>query len=123
LKDAERRDFLEICDDRYQRRSLILTSHMPVAHWHEHNAYRIERKGESMRKKTAQARRGRTAMITAMLGPTSPLAFTAIFPAVPNTYLREGKGLPTILSTCFSKAAYPSKWLPSAASLIEALFR
>jgi DNA replication protein DnaC len=67
LKDAERRDFLEICDDRYQRRSMILTSQMPVANWHEqigdptiadsildrliHNAYRIELKGESMRKK------------------------------------------------------------------------
>ena len=35
LKDGERRDFLEICDDRYQRRSLILTSQMPLAHWHE----------------------------------------------------------------------------------------
>jgi|HubBroStandDraft_1064217.scaffolds.fasta_scaffold81348_3 hypothetical protein len=31
LKDAERRDFLEICDDRYQRRSMILTSQMPSA--------------------------------------------------------------------------------------------
>ena len=67
LKDSERRDFLEICDDRYQRRSLILTSQMPIAHWHEqigdptiadsildrlvHNAYRIELNGESMRKK------------------------------------------------------------------------
>ena len=67
LKDSERRDFLEICDDRYQRRSLILTSQMPVAHWHEqigdptiadsildrlvHNAYRIELNGESIRKK------------------------------------------------------------------------
>ena len=67
LKDAERRDFLEICDDRYQRRSLILTSQMPLAHWHEqigdltiadsildrlvHNAHRIELKGESMPKK------------------------------------------------------------------------
>ena len=66
-QDAERRDFLEICDDRYQRRSLILTSQMPLAHWHEqigdptvadsildrlvHNAHRIELKGESMRKK------------------------------------------------------------------------
>src|ERR1700680_2905505 len=66
LKDNERRDFLEICDDRYQRRSLILTSQMPIAHWHEqigdppmadsildrllHNAYRLELKGESMRK-------------------------------------------------------------------------
>ena len=35
LKDGERRDFLEICDDRYQRRSFILTSQMPIAHWHE----------------------------------------------------------------------------------------
>jgi DNA replication protein DnaC len=67
LKDSERRDVLEICDDRYQRRSMILTSQMPIAHWHEqigdptiadsildrlvHNAYRIELSGESMRKK------------------------------------------------------------------------
>jgi DNA replication protein DnaC len=67
LKDSERRDFLEVCDDRYQRRSMILTSQMPVAHWHEqigdptiadnildrllHNAYRLELNGESMRKK------------------------------------------------------------------------
>ena len=35
FKDTERRDFLEICDDRYQRRSLILTSQVPVAHWHD----------------------------------------------------------------------------------------
>src|SRR5215813_295745 len=35
MKDTERRDFLEICDDRYQRRSTILTSQMPVALWHE----------------------------------------------------------------------------------------
>jgi DNA replication protein DnaC len=67
LKDSERRDFLEVCDDRYQRRSMILTSQMPVAHWHEqigdptiadsildrllHNAYRLELNGESIRKK------------------------------------------------------------------------
>jgi DNA replication protein DnaC len=70
LKDSERRDFLEICDDRYQRRSMILTSQMPIAHWHEqigdpsiadsildrviHNAYRVELAGESMRKKKAR---------------------------------------------------------------------
>lgn len=62
LKDSDRRDFLEICDDRYQRRSIILTSQLPVAHWHEqigdpsvadaildrlvHNAFRIELTGE-----------------------------------------------------------------------------
>src|SRR5208282_2740475 len=58
LSDAERRDFLEICEDRYQRRSTVLTSQLPVAKWHEqigdptladsildrlvHNAHRIE---------------------------------------------------------------------------------
>src|SRR6266571_1718154 len=73
MKDAERRDLLEICDDRYQRRSMILTSQMPVAHWHEqigdptiadsildrlvHNAYRIELNGESMRKQRPSSRK------------------------------------------------------------------
>jgi DNA replication protein DnaC len=67
LTDAERRDFLEICEDRYQRRSTILTSQLPVARWHEqigdptladsildrvvHNAHRLEMQGESLRKK------------------------------------------------------------------------
>lgn len=66
LADAERRDFLEICEDRHGLRSTILTSQIPVAHWHEqigdptladsildrvvHNAYRLELKGASMRK-------------------------------------------------------------------------
>ena len=35
LADTERRDFLEICEDRYQLRSMILTSQLPVANWHE----------------------------------------------------------------------------------------
>jgi DNA replication protein DnaC len=67
LNDAERRDFLEICDDRYQTRSTILTSQLPVTSWHTqigdptaadsildrlvHNAHRIELNGESLRKK------------------------------------------------------------------------
>jgi DNA replication protein DnaC len=67
LSDLERRDFLEICEDRYQIRSLVLTSQLPVAQWHAqigdptladsildrlvHNAHRIEMQGESMRKK------------------------------------------------------------------------
>ena len=67
MADTERRDFLEICEDRYQQRSMILTSQLPVAKWHEqigdptladsildrlvHNAHRIEMRGESMRKK------------------------------------------------------------------------
>ena len=67
LGDLERRDFLEICEDRYQIRSLVLTSQLPLAPWHAqigdptladsildrlvHNAHRIEMQGESMRKK------------------------------------------------------------------------
>ena len=66
MKEQERRDFWEICEDRYQVRSMILTSQMPVSKWHEqigdptvadgildrlvHNAYRIEMRGDSMRK-------------------------------------------------------------------------
>lgn len=67
LAESERRDFLEVCEDRYQLRSTMLTSQVPVARWHEqigdptladsildrlvHNAHRIEMRGESMRKK------------------------------------------------------------------------
>lgn len=66
LSETERRDFWEICEERYQTRSTILTSQLPVAKWHEqigdptladgildrlvHNAHRIELHGESMRK-------------------------------------------------------------------------
>ena len=66
LGESERRDFLEICEDRYQMRSTILTRQLPVARWHEqigdptladsildrlvHNAHRIELRGESLRK-------------------------------------------------------------------------
>jgi len=66
LVEAEARDFWEICEDRCQTRSLILTSQMPVAKWHQqigdstvaegildrivHRAHRIELRGESLRK-------------------------------------------------------------------------
>jgi len=66
LVDSERRDFLEICDDRYTTRSTILTSQVPIAQWHDqigdptvadsildrlvHNAHRLELQGESIRK-------------------------------------------------------------------------
>lgn len=66
LHEQERRDFWEICEDRCQARSTILTSQLPVSRWHEqigdptfadgildrlvHNAHRIEMRGESMRK-------------------------------------------------------------------------
>lgn len=77
LAENERRDFLEICDERYQTRSTLLTSQLPVSAWHAqigdptvadsildrlvHNAHRIELQGESMRKKRAA---GKTASRT-----------------------------------------------------------
>jgi DNA replication protein DnaC len=66
LADSERRDFLEICDDRYSIRSTVLTSQVLISHWHDqigdptladsildrlvHNAHRIELAGASIRK-------------------------------------------------------------------------
>jgi len=35
LSEPERRDFWEICEDRYHVRSTILTSQLPVSRWHE----------------------------------------------------------------------------------------
>src|ERR1019366_7589661 len=35
LTDAERRAFLEICDERYLTKATLLTSQLPVANWHE----------------------------------------------------------------------------------------
>jgi DNA replication protein DnaC len=67
LNDENRRDLLELFEDRHGRRATIVTSQLPVEHWHEalgnptladaildrllHNAYKIMLKGESMRKR------------------------------------------------------------------------
>ena len=67
----QRRDLLEILDDRYQQRSTIITSQLPTTHWHEHlndatladaildrlmhNAIKLELKGDSLRKKQKAA--------------------------------------------------------------------
>ncbi len=64
--DEERRDFLEIMEDRHQVRSTIIASQLPLNLWHDmigdptladaicdrliHNAYKITLTGESMRK-------------------------------------------------------------------------
>ncbi len=66
LSDTERKDFLEIMDDRHNVRSTIISSQIPVEKWHDfigeptigdaicdrlvHNAYNIRLEGESMRK-------------------------------------------------------------------------
>jgi DNA replication protein DnaC len=71
LTAEQRRDLLEIVEDRYEKGSLLITSQVPVARWHElvgdptigdaildrvvHRAHRIELKGPSLRKRQAVA--------------------------------------------------------------------
>ena len=66
FNEQQRRDMLEILDDRYARRSTLVAAQVPIEKWHEviadptladaildrivHNAYQIKMKGESMRK-------------------------------------------------------------------------
>ena len=66
LTDAERRDLLEVLEDRYGRRATLITSQLPFDHWHAvvgdttfadaildrlvHHAHPINLKGASMRK-------------------------------------------------------------------------
>lgn len=67
MQDAERRDLLELLEDRYARASTIITSQMATKTWHDalndptiadaicdrvlHNAHIVELHGQSMRKK------------------------------------------------------------------------
>jgi DNA replication protein DnaC len=67
LKDTERRDLLEILEDRYDRSSTVITTQLPTKSWHEmladptiadaicdrlvHNAHVLALKGTSIRKK------------------------------------------------------------------------
>jgi DNA replication protein DnaC len=71
LDDQARHDLLEILEERYDRRSTIITSQLPVAQWHQvighptyadaildrviHNAYRLDLNGESLRKSRARS--------------------------------------------------------------------
>jgi DNA replication protein DnaC len=66
LSRSQARDLLEILDDRYGRSATMVVTQVPVADWHSripdptisdavldrliHNAYRLELKGDSMRK-------------------------------------------------------------------------
>lgn len=71
LTQAERLDLLELIDDRHGRRSTLVTSQLPIAHWHAYlgedptvadalldrllsAAHRLELKGESLRKPQKQ---------------------------------------------------------------------
>lgn len=71
LASSERRDLLEILEDRHGRGSTIVTSQLPVDHWHEaigdptladaildrlvHNAHRLQLSGESMRRRATKS--------------------------------------------------------------------
>jgi len=66
LSDQQRLDLLEIFEERYRRKSTLITDQLPVAAWHEmigeptiadaildriiHNAHRITLEGDSMRR-------------------------------------------------------------------------
>lgn len=72
LKDAERRDLLEILEDRHERASTLITSQLPTKAWHAaigeetladaicdrliHGAFKIELKGASLREGKAKAK-------------------------------------------------------------------
>lgn len=76
LTSANRRDLLEILDDRYQVRSTLITSQLPVGKWHQylddptladaildrviHNAHKIELSGGSLRKQKGESLTGST---------------------------------------------------------------
>ncbi len=69
LNDQQRLDLLEGFEERYRRKSTLITAQLPVAQWHDmigeptiadaildriiHNAHRITLEGESMRRKKA----------------------------------------------------------------------
>jgi DNA replication protein DnaC len=69
LNQEQRHDLLEILEDRHGLKSMLVTSQLPIEHWHEqigdptladaildrliHNAHTIHLKGGSMRKKKA----------------------------------------------------------------------
>jgi len=69
LGPEQRRDLLEIVEERYGRSATMITSQIPVDRWHDvigdptladaildrvvHNAHRLKLKGDSLRRKTA----------------------------------------------------------------------
>lgn len=70
FSEEARRDLLELAEDRCGKRSTLITSQLPIDHWHPiigdptladaildrliHDAYKINLKGESMRKRMAK---------------------------------------------------------------------
>lgn len=73
FSDENRRDLLELIDDRYEKKSTIIASQLPVKSWHDaigdktladaildrliHHAYRFPLEGDSMRGKKSKQRK------------------------------------------------------------------
>jgi len=73
LTEEQRQDLLEITEDRYGHRSTLITTQLPIEHWHEvigeptiadaildrvvHNSHKLRLKGESRRKDKANEMR------------------------------------------------------------------
>jgi DNA replication protein DnaC len=71
LTAEQRRDLMEVIDDRHGRASTIIATQVPVEGWHDmigdptyadaildrlvHNAYRLELRGESLRRRTGKS--------------------------------------------------------------------
>lgn len=80
LSDIERRDLLEVVEDRYQVGATVVASQCPIKDWHPnigdptladaicdrllHNAYKIEMRGDSMRTKKPTTRSSREVIET-----------------------------------------------------------
>ena len=90
LSANQRRDLMEIIEDRHGRGSILITSQLPVASWHEvigeptladaildrivHNAFRLELDGPSMRKlKAGEATEPTTSPATTTIVEGKPL--------------------------------------------------
>lgn len=70
MTETDRTNLLEVIEDRYGSGSIIVSSQLPIEHWHEnigdptiadaildrlfHNAYKINLKGDSMRRKKSK---------------------------------------------------------------------
>ena len=70
MTTSQRRDLLEILEDRYGRAPILVTSQIPIERWYDivaeptmadaildrlvHNAHKITLKGDSMRKRNAK---------------------------------------------------------------------
>jgi DNA replication protein DnaC len=104
LSASQRRDLMEIVEDRYGRGSILITSQLPAATWHEvigeptlgdaildrivHDAYRLELDGPSMRKIKASEE---------TVSTSSPVPTPASRPALhqgPEIHLAVAQGEP-----------------------------